>query len=101
MTNTLDLVLNDRTNPDKVIELNSTISIESIIDEYQGLVFNTCLNFLNIKEDAEEVAQDVFVDVYKSLSAFRGDSTLKTWIYRICISKSLEFINMSSILESS
>ncbi|MFY0652849.1 MAG: RNA polymerase sigma factor [Cyclobacteriaceae bacterium] len=54
------------------------------------MVFNTCLNFLAVREDAEEVTQDVFVEVFKSIKNFRADSTLKTWIYRIAITKCLE-----------
>lgn len=94
MVNTLSLVLDEQTKDAEVSEIvkGNTMTIESLIDDYQGLVFNTCLNFLNIREDAEEVAQDVFVEVYKSLSNFRGDAQVKTWIYRISISKCLEFV---------
>lgn len=94
MANTLNLALNKHPNSLEVIEIvqQNTLAIETIIDDYQSMVFNTCLNFLNIKEDAEEVTQDVFVEVHTSLSDFRGEASLKTWIYRICISKSLEFI---------
>ena len=55
------------------------------------MVFNVCLNFINIKEDAEELTQDVFVEFYKNIDSFRGEAKLKTWIYRIAISKCLEF----------
>lgn len=62
-----------------------------LVSKYQNLVFNTSLNFLGIKEDAEEITQDVFVEVHKSIASFKGGSTLKTWIYRIAITKSLDF----------
>ncbi len=55
------------------------------------MVFNTSLNFLGIREDAEEITQDVFVEVFKSIPSFRGNSSLKTWVYRIAITKSLEY----------
>ncbi len=54
-------------------------------------VFNTCLNILQSREDAEDVCQDVFIEVLQSISKFKGESQLSTWIYRITITKSLEF----------
>ncbi|MEQ6120522.1 RNA polymerase sigma factor [Reichenbachiella sp. MALMAid0571] len=62
-----------------------------LVHKYQNMVFNTSLGFLPIKEDAEEITQDVFVEVFKSINSFRQDATLKTWVYRITISKCLEF----------
>lgn len=66
-------------------------AFKQLVAKYQSLVFNTSLNFLGIREDAEEIAQDVFVEVHKSIASFKGGSTLKTWIYRITITKSLDF----------
>ncbi|WP_422083822.1 RNA polymerase sigma factor [Ulvibacterium sp.] len=63
-----------------------------LLDLYQKKVFNTCLSFVPNVEDAEDIAQDVFVEVYNSVGKFRGNSTLSTWIYRISVNKSLEFI---------
>ncbi len=63
-----------------------------LLDEYQKMVFNTCLSFVPNVEDAEDVAQEVFVEVYNSISKFKGNSKLSTWMYRISVNKSLEFI---------
>ena len=43
-------------------------------------------------EDAEEITQDVFVQLHQSIGKFQNNSTLKTWIYRITINKCLDFI---------
>ncbi|MEM8762661.1 MAG: RNA polymerase sigma factor [Bacteroidota bacterium] len=67
-------------------------AFKRLLDEYQGLVFNTCLSFVPNAEDAEDVAQEVFVEVYRSISKFQGGSKLSTWLYRIAVNKSLEFI---------
>lgn len=67
-----------------------------LLDDYQGKVFNTCLSFVPNKEDAEDIAQEVFVEVYNSIKKFKGDSKLSTWIYRISVNKSLEFIRKKS-----
>lgn len=63
-----------------------------LLDEYQQKVFGTCISFVPNQEDAEDIAQDVFVEVFNSISKFKGDSKLSTWIYRISVNKSLEFI---------
>lgn len=47
---------------------------------------------LQNSEEAEEAAQDVFIEVYKSVDKFRGDAKLSTWMYRIATTKSLERI---------
>lgn len=56
------------------------------------MVFNTALSYVQNTEDAEEITQDVFVEVHQSIASFRGESSLKTWIYRITIHKSLDVL---------
>lgn len=56
------------------------------------MVYNVALNYLQNVEDAEEVTQDVFVKVFQSIDSFKDKSTFKTWIYRITINQSLDFI---------
>ncbi|MGX1929740.1 RNA polymerase sigma factor [Flagellimonas sp. 2504JD4-2] len=67
-----------------------------LLDEYQTKVFNTCISFVPNKEDAEDIAQEVFVEVYNSIHKFKGNSKLSTWIYRVSVNKSLEFIRKKS-----
>jgi RNA polymerase sigma-70 factor (ECF subfamily) len=55
-------------------------------------VFNTALNFVQNKEDAEDISQEVFIEVYKSLPQFKGEASISTWIYRIAITKSLDHL---------
>ncbi|MGB0390667.1 MAG: RNA polymerase sigma factor [Salibacteraceae bacterium] len=64
----------------------------SIYLKHSELVYNLSLNYLHSKEDAEEITQDVFVKVFHELSNFRGESKLKTWIYRITINACLDKI---------
>ena len=61
-----------------------------LVDKYEEKVFNTCFRFLNNREDAEDVAQEAFVEVYQSISRFRGNSKISTWIFRIAVAKSLD-----------
>ncbi len=70
--------------------MNIGYSIEEIIDQYQDRVYNTCLGFLKNEEEAEDIAQEVFIKVFKNLDGFKGKSTLSTWIYRIAVNQCLE-----------
>ena len=73
--------------------LNSDHSAFAIlVDKYQKLVVNTCRGFVNSYADAEDLAQDVFIELFESLPNFRNESKLSTWIYRIAVNKSLNYI---------
>lgn len=64
-------------------------AFKELVENYQTMVINTCYGLLQDYEEAEDIAQDVFVEVYESIHKFRGDSKISTWIYRIAINKSL------------
>ena len=76
----------------KELQKGSQKAFGSLLDEYQQKVFRTCISFVGNKEDAEDVAQEVFLEIYKSIHKFKGDSKLSTWIYKIATNKSLEFL---------
>lgn len=63
-----------------------------LVEQYREMVVRTCYGILRNREDAEDVAQDVFVEVYRSISGFRADAKLSTWLYRIAINRSLNHI---------
>lgn len=75
----------------QLINGNQT-AFSQLLDDYQQKVFSTCISFIPNKEDAEDVAQEVFLTVFKSIKKFKGDSKLSIWIYRIATNKCLEFI---------
>lgn len=56
---------------------------KELVDRYQSFVFTLAFRLLNSREDAEEVAQDVFVKAYRSLADFKGGSKFSTWLYTI------------------
>ncbi len=56
------------------------------------MVYNLALHYVQNSEDAEEITQDVFVSVFKSLDDFNKNAKVSTWIYRITINKSLDFL---------
>jgi RNA polymerase sigma-70 factor (family 1) len=72
--------------------LDSSMQFKTIYNQYKLLVYNVALHYLQNIEDAEEITQDVFVQVHQNLDRFKANSTIKTWIYRITINKCLDFI---------
>lgn len=63
-----------------------------LVKQFQHQVLNTCYRFLLNKQDAEDVSQDVFVEIFLSIAHFRGDSKLSTWVYRVAVTKCLDEI---------
>lgn len=63
-----------------------------LYEQQKNMVYNLCLKYLQNIEDTEDVTQEVFVIVHNSLHTFKGESKISTWIYRIAVTKSLEFI---------
>jgi RNA polymerase sigma-70 factor (ECF subfamily) len=56
------------------------------------MVYNLALQYTQNTEDAEEITQDVFVKISQKMDGFKNESSLKTWIYRIAINTSLDFL---------
>lgn len=65
-------------------------AFKELVRLFQDKVFNTALGLLQHHTEAEDTAQEVFIQVYRSINQFRGDSALSTWIYRITVTKSLD-----------
>ena len=64
---------------------------KELVDQYQVPVRNICAGIVKDRQEAEDLAQEVFVEVFKSIRNFRGESRLSTWIYRVAVNKSLNF----------
>ncbi len=68
----IDKVLNDDVN-----------AYTSLVEKHKNMVFTIALKIVRNREDAEEIAQDVFVKAYQSLYSFKKESKFSTWLYRI------------------
>lgn len=68
------------------------MTFTELYDQYHKLVYNLALHYVQQIEDAEEITQDVFMNVHNSLNTFQYKADIKTWIYRITINKSLDYI---------
>jgi RNA polymerase sigma-70 factor (ECF subfamily) len=75
----------------RILEGEKELFSELVIS-YQKEVINICNGFLHDIDSAKDVAQEVFIEAWKSLSKFRGDSKFSTWIYRISVNKSLNYL---------
>lgn len=64
-------------------------SVSCLVETYQKRVIKTAYYFLGNMEDAEDVAQEVFLEILNSISNFRQSSALSTWIYRLTVNRSL------------
>lgn len=67
-------------------------AFKTLVEQHKDRVYNTCLGLLQNHEDAEDMAQEVFIQVHESICRFRGESSLATWLYRIAVTKSLELL---------
>ena len=67
-------------------------AFQIFVEKYHQLVLNICNNILNNYDDALDVSQEVFIKLYESIDSFRGDSKITTWLYRISVNKSLNYL---------
>jgi len=63
------------------------IAFARLVEGHEGMVFNLAARLLGDAEEARDVAQEVFLQVYRMLGRFEGRSSLKTWIYRIAVNQ--------------
>jgi RNA polymerase sigma-70 factor (ECF subfamily) len=68
------------------------MTFEETYNLYKDLVYNISLQYTQNTEDAEEITQDVFLKLYEKLDTFKHESSLKTWVYKIAINQSLDFL---------
>ena len=66
------------------------LAFTKLVDEWQDMVYNTALGIVQNADDADDIAQEVFIQVYQSVSSFKGESKFSTWLYRITVSKALD-----------
>jgi RNA polymerase sigma factor (sigma-70 family) len=68
-----------------------------LVNRYQSFVFTITLRYAGNREDAEEIAQDIFVKAYRSLADFRGDSKFSTWLYTIVTTSCITFLRKKKL----
>jgi RNA polymerase sigma factor (sigma-70 family) len=68
------------------------------VRKYQKFVYSTAFRYLNSEPDSEDVSQEVFIKAIESIDKFRGDSSLKTWLYRITKNNCLNILRKKKVL---
>lgn len=86
------------THQDDQIYIDRTLAgdvnaFSTLIDRYKSLVYTLSFRMMKQTEEAEEVAQDVFIKAYQKLSSFKGNSKFSTWLYRITYNTCLDTLS--------
>lgn len=76
----------------ELLKQKDRAAFKSIVETWQDMVYNTAIGILQNAEDAEDVTQETFVQVFESISSFKGESKFSTWLYRITVSKAMDHI---------
>lgn len=74
------------------IRQGDEMAFRQLYELTQSLVFNLALGYVRSREDAEEITQDVFIDVFRTVATYKGEASVTTWLYRITVNKSLDFL---------
>jgi RNA polymerase sigma-70 factor (ECF subfamily) len=79
-----------------VLQGNTALYAE-LVERYRNFVFTIVLRYINSREDAEEVSQDIFVKAFRSLADFKGASKFSTWLYTITTTSCLSFLRKKKL----
>lgn len=71
-------------------------AINYLVGSYQRKVIKTAYYFIGNLEDAEDLSQEIFLDIIKSIGSFKGNSSFSTWVYRIIVNKSINVIRKNN-----
>lgn len=84
----INLVLSGRTD-----------AFGELLKRYRNLVFTLCVKIIGNPNDAEDVAQEVFVKIYQSLHKFNGKSKFSSWMYRIAYNACMDFLKKNKRIQ--
>lgn len=69
-----------------------TSAYSYLVDRYKDMVYSLALKMLKNEAEAEDLAQEVFINVFKTLSRFKGSAKFSTWLYRITYNRSISLL---------
>ncbi|MGB9154728.1 MAG: RNA polymerase sigma factor, partial [Alphaproteobacteria bacterium] len=70
-------------------------AFKQLVDSLGKDIFNLCLGIVAVTEDAEDLAQETFVEAYRSINGFREGAHIKTWVFRIAINKCYDHLKFT------
>src|SRR5215470_18021559 len=101
-TLTASIPMAARSQDDPDIELveryfaGDATAFDELMIRYERQIYRVCYRFVENRDDALDLAQDVFVKAFEHLPTFRRESTLKTWLYRIAINHCINHVKKHS-----
>ncbi|HXD16934.1 MAG TPA: sigma-70 family RNA polymerase sigma factor [Vicinamibacterales bacterium] len=79
------------------LQARDETAVHELAERYGSRIYQLALRQMKNREDAEEVTQDVLMKVYRKIDAFRGDSALSSWIYRITFNTAMSRLRTSKL----
>lgn len=92
--------MNDKQLIEKILQ-NNDKAFSLLIKKYQSLVFNTCYRLVKNRTDTEDLFQDVFLEVHRSLIHLRNENDISGWLFKIAYSKSISFLRKKNPAKAS
>ena len=81
------------------LRLGSENAFRWLVNHYRNRVYNTVLNILQQEEEAQDAAQETFIQIFESVAKFKEESSLATWIYRIAVRKALDKLRKRKLIK--
>lgn len=89
---------NDKEIVQEYVSKGTNRAATAFVRKYQQFVYNTAFRYLGTHDDAEDAAQEVFIKALNSLKKFKGNSSLKTWLYRITVNYCINIKRKKNVL---
>ncbi len=72
---------------------------KKLYELYSAALFNTCKRMVQNRDDAQDILQESFIDAFRGMKNFRGESTLGAWIKRIVVNKSIHHLKRKKLID--
>ena len=71
-------------------------AFDELMIRYERQIYRVCFRFVNNRDDAMDLAQEVFIKAFEHLSSFRRESSMKTWLYRIAMNHCINHVKKNA-----
>ena len=88
--------LSDEELVQQIVKDNDTMRFEILYDRFSERVYNKCLGFARDSDEAQDLAQDVFLKLFVKLSSFKGNSKFSTWLYAFTYNHCVNYVNRNT-----
>src|SRR5262245_21722800 len=99
LTKSLPMVFENQDQDVSLVErylAGDVTAFDEIMIRYERQIYRVCYRFVENRDDAKDLAQDVFIKAFEHLASFRRESTLKTWLYRIAVNHCINHVKKHS-----